>query len=1080
MTMSLPPLRNLLQPSRLLRRAEAKRGATLSETAEGRHLLRSQEWPESPVCLVLDCPAPSAKLVVSKPFFVAGWCFSETSAIERIQIFVGDILLAPLSNGGKRPDVAAAFPTAKQAARSGYSGFVELQGVSPGNHELIVRAYDRKGNKQSVRRPVTLIRHVDEAWTDEVAAIPPDAVTTPSIEAPRVVGSIEAFARRLTWSRHRISLESVADPSTGLIGDISGSGTSWYRLVSSKGFMPSGRTVFSLRVARARSSLLPELYVLDRNAGKPVLAHQFPRMQGGSRVQLLVFLPEEVGDLYLKLQQSDSEFEIRDFSVYTLGEVPLFVVTTIWWLKKQVRDPRRLLKSMAYGTEILLREGPQAFAARLLQARIDRQSNRPRSSPEAREEDGSVPAPREIGLSDATPRAKGDFTAACSLELDRFLASGEVLKLASHRVPAVSIVLVLYNRAELTLACLQSLVDHAGEDYEVIVVDNGSSDRTGAMLRQVAGIRLVENRDNLGFVKACNQGVELARSDKVLLLNNDATLLPGTLASALHTLANADDIGVVGARIVLLDGTLQEAGCIVWRDGSCAGYGRGDFPRRPEYLFQRTVDFCSGAFFLTRKGLWDALDGFDEAFSPAYYEEVDYCIRARRAGWRTVYDPNSIIVHYEFASSSDSARAVALQVRNRSIFAAKHAALLAKQYEASPERVLHARTVGAKSRVLVIDDRVPHIRLGSGCPRANILLQTLVDLGYVVTFYPKQMPEEDWESVYADLPAEIEVMLGYGNQRLESFLESRRGYYQAVVVSRPHNMDDFARIVSGRPELIAHTQVIYDAEAVFTLRDVAEESLLGHTIPESRVNALVAVELSPAKIADQVMVVSQQERQVFLDHGIPSVHRLAHALVPTPTAKGFAQRSGFLFVGSLAAEMSPNVDSILWFLNHVFPRVRRCLSARGESVELRVIGQVTSSALTERIDPGVRFLGLVDDLEPYFDDARVFVAPTRFAAGVPLKIYDAAGHGVPVVATSLLVKQLGWTDGVDLLSSDMSDPETFAWQCVRLYTDKRLWDGLRASALARVEEDCSLEHFSRVVKDILEGGQRANRQGRVG
>jgi len=652
-------------------------------------------------------------------------------------------------------------------------------------------------------------------------------------------------------------------------------------------------------------------------------------------------------------------------------------------------------------------------------------------------------------------------------QLDQFLASGKTLTLAFPEAPVVSIVIILYNRAELTLACLASLVDHAGDDYEVIVVNNASMDRTGALLQQVEGITVLDNDENVGFVMACNQGVEQARGDYILLLNNDAILLPATLASAVRTLESADDIGVVGARIILLDDTLQEAGCIVWSDGSCAGYGRGDVPNKPMYRYQRDVDFCSGAFLLTRKTVWEALDGFDESFAPAYYEEVDYCLRARHAGWRTVYEPKSVIIHYEFGSSSNAQKAIELQVRNRDTFVAKHAEVLRRQYEPSTDRMLQARSSQRKPRVLVIDDKVPHTYLGSGFPRANFMLHTLIELGYAVTFYPKQFPEEEWHVVYTDLSPEIEVMTGYGNKHLEAFLEARQGFYDIIVVSRPHNMADFAQIVRARPELLADARLIYDAEAVFALREIEEQRLRGRTMKESTVKALIDKELSPAKIADQVMVVSPQEREIFLDKGIASVHLLAHAVELTPTPKRFAERAHFLFVGSLAAEPSPNVDSILWFLDHVFPAVYQDLSARGEPAEFLVVGKNTSPSLAAWRGPGVRFLGVVDDLEPYYNQARVFVAPTRFAAGIPHKIHEASGHGLPVVATQLLADQLKWTNGEDLLSSDASDPEAFIRHCVRLYTDERLWTKLRENALARIEAECSPTQFTRVLKEVL-------------
>src|SRR6185436_15403780 len=121
-------------------------------------------------------------------------------------------------------------------------------------------------------------------------------------------------------------------------------------------------------------------------------------------------------------------------------------------------------------------------------------------------------------------------------------------------------------------------------------------------------------------------------------------LLTGALQNALTTIKTSAGIGAVGGKILLLDGTLQEAGSVVWQDGSCTGYGRGDNPLAPMYNFRRDVDYCSGAFLLTPAKVWKELRGFDEAFKPAYYEETDYCMRLWQRGLRVVYEPTSTII----------------------------------------------------------------------------------------------------------------------------------------------------------------------------------------------------------------------------------------------------------------------------------------------------------------------------------------------------------------------------------------------------------------------------------------------------
>jgi glycosyltransferase involved in cell wall biosynthesis len=114
----------------------------------------------------------------------------------------------------------------------------------------------------------------------------------------------------------------------------------------------------------------------------------------------------------------------------------------------------------------------------------------------------------------------------------------------------------------------------------------------------------------------------------------------------------------------------------------------------------------------------------------------------------------------------------------------------------------------------------------------------------------------------------------------------------------------------------------------------------------------------------------------------------------------------------------------------------------------------------------IQFLGKINDLTPLYNRARLFIAPTRFAAGIPLKVCDAAANGLPVIATSLVGRQLGWENERELLLAD--DPQSFADACVRLYSDRSLWYQLRENMIKRVCEDFSPEKFSEQLKRIIE------------
>ena len=159
---------------------------------------------------------------------------------------------------------------------------------------------------------------------------------------------------------------------------------------------------------------------------------------------------------------------------------------------------------------------------------------------------------------------------------------------------------------------------------------------------------------------------------------------------------------------MLLDGSLQEAGSIIWNNGTCRGYGRGDDPLAPMYMFRRDVDYCSAAFLLTRLDAFCALGGFDAAYRPAYYEDTDYCMRLWERGLRVVYEPAAVVLHYEFASSPSSKEATALHRDHQGLFAGRHRKKLEGHHVPGESQVLRARSARQPShRVLFIDDRGP-------------------------------------------------------------------------------------------------------------------------------------------------------------------------------------------------------------------------------------------------------------------------------------------------------------------------------------------------------------------------------------
>lgn len=254
--------------------------------------------------------------------------------------------------------------------------------------------------------------------------------------------------------------------------------------------------------------------------------------------------------------------------------------------------------------------------------------------------------------------------------------------------PATSIIIPCHNGVALTEGCLASLIEtlSLGFNGEIIVVDDASTDETAERLKKWTAadkrIRVIRNRKNAGFLASANRGASAATGEILIFLNNDTVALPGWLPALLRVFRDFANAGAVGGRLVFPDGTMQEAGGFIFRDGSAAHFGRGDHQLDDlHYNYLRQVDYCSGALLATRRDVFESIGGFDRRYEPAYYEDTDYCFAVRKAGHAVFFQPESIVIHVEGAScGTDPAQGTKqYQEINRAKFVRKWRAELKRQ-----------------------------------------------------------------------------------------------------------------------------------------------------------------------------------------------------------------------------------------------------------------------------------------------------------------------------------------------------------------------------------------------------------------
>lgn len=625
-------------------------------------------------------------------------------------------------------------------------------------------------------------------------------------------------------------------------------------------------------------------------------------------------------------------------------------------------------------------------------------------------------------------------------KLHSFFASELRLAFPLVAHPRVSVIIPLFNQAHFTYLTLETLrAVPVSVPFEVILINDASTDATACLLQRLDGVLVRTHETNRGFSETCNDGLALARGEFVCILNSDIIVTPGWLDALVETMEAQPNCGAVGAKLVFPNGTLQEAGSILWNDGSAIGYGRGCDPDAPEYSYAREVDFCSAACLLVHKSLMDEIGRFDRRYFPAYYEDVDLCLRIARAGAHVWYAPHAVAIHLEHASSGQK-RAVELQRRNREVLLAAWPDL-ARDHGSPFMDVLRWRDRRRGRRVLVVDDLVPLMQIGSGFPRTAALLEALAAAGYVVTYLPTTDPTAHQPMTRRLQARGIEVL--HSQPDILEQITAREDYYGLAIVSRPHNAPLIPRIRAANRDI----KIIYDAEALFTLREASQARAEGVATSAGDLARRIRAELTYVGAADLVLTVSDLERRAIERyHPQVPVAVWGHAITARLRVPDFGGRTAVGFMGFLGSP--PNDDALLFLIEQVLPR----LCTHGE-VPLLVAGASASAAVQEAAAAQpecVTLLGFMDDLTLFYDRCRVFVAPHRFAAGIPIKVVESMANGVPCVISPLLAEQLGVTHEAEVLVA--ADPAEFAEQITRLYRDAGLWQRVQSNAFRMIRE----------------------------
>ena len=613
--------------------------------------------------------------------------------------------------------------------------------------------------------------------------------------------------------------------------------------------------------------------------------------------------------------------------------------------------------------------------------------------------------------------------------------------------PSVSIIIPVFNNWRFTYKCLQSVVKHTQGSYEIIVVDNNSTDVTPQLLSDMQGIQVITNTSNEVFVNACNQAARQAKGDHLLLLNNDTEVTPDWLDAMLAPFSDADT-GIVGAKLLYPDGSLQEAGGIIWRDGTGCNYGHGDNPNLPQYSYRRVVDYCSGACLMIPRKLWEQIGGFDQRYAPAYYEDTDLCFNVRALGYRVIYQPEALVLHYGGASAGKetSSGYKRFQEINRHKFVDKWAEVLDQDHVFSSEGVTKARERVGDKHILIIDHYAPTFDKDSGSVRMLNMLQILQKMDYKVSFWPDDLT---YDPRYTKTLQNLGIEIYYGELSFEDFIREHGNNLDAVLMSRPATAKKYLQLVKK----YSNAQTIFDTVDLHFVREQRRMEL--------EVQDWKNLEFFLAEEADSTLVVSPTEKEILAAENFAdnvSVVSNIHSL--EPCINSFEDRHGLMFIGGFAHP--PNEEGIVWFIEYILPLIRKKIP----DIHLTIVGSDTTERLRAMESPTITVTGYVEDVSCYFSESRVFVSPLLHGAGVKGKIGQSFSYGLPVVTTSIGAEGMHLTDRHNAL---ISDSETaFASKVIDLYTDKFLWQQISTNCRQVIREQFSVDTIRAALEKVLQ------------
>lgn len=565
----------------------------------------------------------------------------------------------------------------------------------------------------------------------------------------------------------------------------------------------------------------------------------------------------------------------------------------------------------------------------------------------------------------------------------------------------VSVLIPAYDNAVELAMCLESIFSFPSNVHLTIIIGDDASPNVDLRgFSGLAGVKVVRHARNLGYVDNVNALAQLARSEFLVTLNQDTIVCPGWIDELLAEFERTPNCGVAGPRILDTNFKILEAGALLFRNADAAHRGRGCLADDPRFNYTATVDYVSGCALLTRRDTWQRLQGLNTELAPAYYDDVDYCLRLQESGLVVRYAPLSCVIHLEGTSmgknEDDDSSLKRFQSINRQKVSKLYPYLETRGSIAGrPWPDTHA---AAKSRAVCILESVPNPRRDGGAVDFVLFIEYLIELDYqvslVFTSQVNAASTATWratgvqcvqidDDLVENLLQAAAVVISFGTTVGVEL--SRRGFSHHHWVH--HTSDCATRRLEQMIDIEKQTPgMSHDSRRWFAglPRDPA---------------AMWTIERRLIERPRVSLLVSREDLEYCEKRGVEG------NLQYFPILKGFAGplNSSFRppsektvsFVGSFFH--SPNPDAVEYFLADIWPLIHQQVSDATFLIWGSNISAERSNEWSQI--PNVHVRGWFANWDEVITSTRTFVSPLRFGAGMKHKVIQSILLGRPVIGT---------------------------------------------------------------------------------